>query len=164
MTPQPGDFGLVKMPGNVGLLISAGEFFNGEGFGWYDHAFVLLDDNTIMEAEIGGARIGSPDEYPNITWSSWNLGTDARSSIVSHARSLEGTPYSAADYFALATHRLHIPLPGLQKYVENSGHMICSQLVDEAYTRAGEHMFSDNRWPGYVTPASLSRVLTGPLK
>jgi hypothetical protein len=159
--PQPGDFGLVKMPGNVGRLISVGEFLNGDGFGWYDHAFVLLDDATIMEAEPGGARIRPADEYADVTWSSWTLSGAARYSIVMHARELEHTPYSAADYFALAAHRLRIPVPGLESFVKSTGHMICSQLVDEAYARAGLHMFADDRWPGYVTPASLSRALTG---
>ena len=33
--------------------------------------------------------------------------------------------------------------------------MICSQLVDEAYARAGVQLFDDGRLPGDVTPADL---------
>jgi hypothetical protein len=37
--------------------------------------------------------------------------------------------------------------------------MICSQLVDEAYLRAGVHLFDDGRDPGDVTPGDLLYVI-----
>lgn len=165
MAPQPGDFGLLIGNDTVGKLIRIGEWLNGDGFSLYSHAFVLLDNGTILEAEPGGARIRPATEYPDslVAWSSWDLTPGQRASIVAAARGLLGVPYSFADYFALAAHRLHIPAPGLRRYVASSGHMICSQLVDEAYRRAGLRMFSDGRWPGDVTPADLARVLTGPV-
>jgi cell wall-associated NlpC family hydrolase len=160
---SPGDFGLYKGTDTVGRLIELGEWANGDGFSRYSHAFVLLDDATILEAEPGGARIRPVEEYPAelITWSSWDLSAlpGMRSLIVTHARLLLGTPYSFLDYFALATHRLHLSAPGLQRYVASTGHMICSQLVDEVYRRAGLQLFADGRWPGYVTPADLEAVL-----
>jgi hypothetical protein len=113
-----------------------------------------------------GARVAPLSEYAAgaTVYSSWELSDDQRAAIVAAGRALVGTRYSVMDYFALAAHRLHLPLPGLKRYVENSGHMICSQLVDEAYFNAGLVMFADGRWPGYVVPASMDRVLTGPLK
>lgn len=35
-------------------------------------------------------------------------------------------------------------------------------LVDQIYLDADLHMFNDGRWPGYVSPAALRQVLTGP--
>jgi hypothetical protein len=67
------------------------------------------------------------------------------------------------DYLALVAHRLHIPAPGLRQFIADTGHMICSQLVDEVYRRAGLIMFGDGRWPGYVTPGGLISVLNGPV-
>ena len=63
------------------------------------------------------------------------------------------------DYFALALHRLGIPAPELKRYIGSSKHLICSQLVDLVYAEAGIHLFTDNRWPGYVTPADLANLI-----
>lgn len=161
---QAGDFFLLVGTDPIGRLIRIGEWFNGDGFSQYSHAGVLLDDDTILEAEPGGARIRPMTEYPAdlLVWSTWDLTPGQRASIVGAARGLLGVPYSFADYAALAVRRLHLPFPGLRRYIASSGHMICSQLTDEVYRRAGLHMFRDNRWPGDVTPADLAAVLTGP--
>lgn len=163
--PKMGDFGLITGRDPVGRLIRLGEWVNGDGFSLFSHAIVLLDDNTILEAEPGGARIRPVTEYPvgDVTWSDWPLTDAERSLVVIRARSLLDTPYSFLDYAALATHRLHIPAPGLHSYIASTHHMICSQLVDEAYKRAGLAMFADGRWPQDVTPADLEAVLHGPL-
>jgi uncharacterized protein YycO len=164
MSPQPADFFLLIGTDPVGVGIRIGEWADGKGFSKYAHAGILLDDSTVVEAEPGGARIRPMTEYPAdlMVWSTWDLTPGQRTSIVAAARGLEGTPYSFLDYFAIAAHRFRLPLPGLRRYVASSGHMICSQLVDEAYSRAGVHLFTDGRWPGFVTPADLAAVLSGP--
>lgn len=48
-TPKPGDFGLLVGNDPVGLLIRVGEWANGDGFSRYSHAFVVLDDSTLLE-------------------------------------------------------------------------------------------------------------------
>jgi hypothetical protein len=175
--PKPGDFGLVAISGEVGRLIRFGQLLNGDGWDAtpdpalperrtaYQHAVLVLPSGELIEAEPGGARIRPVSEYDgtNVVWSDWPLTDAERAAIVAAGRSLEGVPYSAADYFALAAHRLHLPVPGLRRFVASSGHMICSQLVDEAYRRAGLAMFADHRWPGYVTPMALVRALHGPV-
>jgi hypothetical protein len=165
--PQPGDFGLVAIRGNVGKLIRIGQWMNGDGFGDYQHAVLALSNGELIEAEPGadGARIRPQSEYANtnIIWSDWDL-TDADRALLDAAgRAREGIPYSALDYGALAAHRLHIPLPGLRRYIDSSRHEICSQLVDLVYKDAGLTMFADGRWSGYVTPMSLVRALHGPV-
>jgi hypothetical protein len=67
--------------------------------------------------------------------------------------------YSYLDYVALAFHSLHIPFPGLKNYIASTRHMTCSQLVDQAEKDAGVQLFKDGRWPGYVMPSDLGRLL-----
>jgi hypothetical protein len=159
--PQPGDFGLVKMYGDAGRLIRIGQWLNGDGFGDYEHAFVLVEGGSVVEAEPGGARIAPVSEYSEVLWSTGHVALtgEQRAAVIKAAMGYVGTPYSAADYFALAAHRLHLPLPGLKTYVANSGHMICSQLADQCYQDAGVQLFKDGRWPGYVTPGALADLL-----
>lgn len=125
----------------------------------------------VFEAQPGGARrrllagvdgqLYKPEQYKDALWSTdlFKVTAAQRTMIQSEVDSLVGTPYSALDYLALTAHRLHLPIPHLQHYIADTGHLICSQLVDMAWCRAGIHLFNDNRWPGYVTPWDLARVL-----
>jgi hypothetical protein len=153
--PQPGDIGLIAIKGGVGWLIRVGQWLNGDGYRDYEHAFVYVGDGDLVEAEPDGARLASLSEYDaaGVLW--LPCPGQYRTAVAAAARSLIDTPYSALDYFALAAHRLHIPVPGLREYISSTGHMICSQLADEAARRGGWHLFADGRWPGYVTPGAL---------
>jgi hypothetical protein len=159
-SPQPGWIGLTKIKGGVGLAIRIGQFLNGDGFSQYEHAFVYIGDGRIVEAEPGpaGAALGYLGEYDpdKVAW----LECPARfgPAVADAARQMIGTPYSFLDYGALFLHRLHIPAPGLRDYIQASGHRICSQLADRAANLGGWHLFSDDRWEGYVTPGALSRL------
>lgn len=83
--------------------------------------------------------------------------------VAKAAHWLEGTPYSFLDYAALTAHafggnRGYVPLPertALERYISNTGHMICSQLADECLRRAGVQVFRDGRLPQDVMPAAL---------
>jgi hypothetical protein len=155
--PLVGTIGLTQIGGGVGKLVEIGQFFNGEGFKDWEHAFLLGPNGKILEAEPGGARLGSVDEYENIYWCV-NIAaqyTEANLQAVwAGAQKYVGTGYSFLDYEALAVHRLHIPFPGLENYIKDSGHLICSQLCDQAYLDQGDHLFS-GVWQGYVTPLGL---------
>lgn len=174
MTLLPGDYACRNMGGTPGKLISVGEWLNGNGFSIYDHAevYVGLADKAgpygyTMGAYPGGAhlvalqecQVAEPGKY-GFLWSSGKiLLTDAeRTAIVSCAMACKGIPYSALDYFALAAHRLHIPVPGLRDYIKDTRHLICSELVDFCYMTAGVHLFH-NVWQGYVTPAMLANLI-----
>lgn len=94
----------------------------------------------------------------------------ARACVVERARDLEGTPYSFLDYLALGVaewahvHRGRVATAvadALRGYVESSGHLICSALVDRAYSNAGIHLFDDGRLPGDVTPQDLAEYADG---
>ncbi len=165
--PQPGDFACVHVKGDVGTLISVGEYLNGDGFSYYDHALIYLGEGHVIGAQPGGARIDPirPDQLSRMNrdflWSTGKimLSPEQRRLIVAIAIKQKGVPYSPADYFALSAHRLHIPIPGLKDFIVDSGHQICSQLVDWVYMMAGVHLFQDDRWPGYVTPQALANRL-----
>lgn len=154
--PQPGDFGLTQISGQVGKLIRFGQWLNGDGFHDYEHAFIYIGpEGQIVEAEPGGARIGDYHGYANVVWSTGYIDFDGatRDKIVAAAISYIGTPYSFADYFALAALRLNVPHILLDKYVKSSKHMICSQLVAKCDDDAGAPLF--DCFTGDVTPGDL---------
>jgi hypothetical protein len=159
--PQPGDIGLTRIGGPVGSLIRLAQWLNGDGFSPFEHAFIVLDDGNLIEAQPGGARIVPLTTYSpahTIYVCPPDLTQEQRAAICLRARQFEGVRYSAADYFAIAAHRLHLPLPFLREYVNSSGHVICSQLCAMAYDLSGVPLFP-GRWPGYVTPGSLDVLL-----
>jgi hypothetical protein len=158
VTPSPGDIGLVRIHGAAGVGIRAAQWANGDGFADYEHAFGMVDAETLLEAEPGGSRLRPLSRYAGepIMW----LRCPDRSAaeVATAYRGLVDVPYSLLDYGALALHRLHIPAPGLRAYIQDSGHAICSQLVDEGARRGGWQLFDDQRWEGYCTPGALRRL------
>ncbi len=175
--PQAGDFACFHEDNTAGAWIAAGEYLNGDGTraSYFQHAGIYIGmpdaaapHGYLMAAQPGGARLsplraGQMDDSlnPGVLWSSGRIALTPpqRTAVVSFALACKGVPYSPSDYFALAAHRLHVPVPGLKDYIASSGHMICSQLVDWVYMKAGVHLFSDGRWPGYVTPANLAGLI-----
>jgi hypothetical protein len=162
----PGDFAAVRLHGDTGKLIRLGEELNGDGFGDWEHAIFYAGEKNdlILEAEPGGARL-VPFHYEaaDVLWSSDSPALDLTEAQRAMARRVagkyRGTPYSFLDYAALAAHRLHIWAPGLKHFVGTSKHMICSQLADQCRLDMGSHLFSDGRWPGYVTPLDLANLI-----
>src|SRR6185437_4828496 len=170
--PDLGDFCCTDISGGVGKLVSFGEWLNGSGFTRYEHAEIYVGGISeeaplgyTFGAYPGGAKMVPLDEHTLKTglWSTnhFDISASTRDNIVECCKQLEGTPYSAADYFALVAHRFHIPAPLLKNYIASSKHMICSQLVDYVYMECGVHLFTDVRWPLYVTPADLAKILGG---
>jgi hypothetical protein len=154
-TPLPGDIGLTQIQGRVGRMIQVGQFLNGDGWSNTQHAFVVIEGNGLIEAEPNGARYGSIFDYRDRTVVYLRCPDEFREAVAYEATQLIGIGYSYADYFALAAHRFGAKTPKLQRYIENSGHMICSQMADTAAARGDWHLFTDGRWPGDVTPGDL---------
>ncbi|MCK7624993.1 hypothetical protein MUU72_18080 [Streptomyces sp. RS10V-4] len=160
--PLPGDIGLTQISGVTGRLIRFGQWINGDGFADYEHAFLVLPGDRLLEAEPGGARIRSLSAYHGsdvLYVCPKGLTEQQRERICAASDRYVGVPYSFLDYLAIATHRFRLPVPGLRRYVASTRHMICSQLVDQCYQDAGVHLFADGRWPGYVTPMALYTLL-----
>ena len=171
---KPGSFFLTTITGPAGYAIGLGQALAGAP-SRYQHAGIILDgDGTILEAEPGGARIANISEYqgrgvlvcdgPVQQWIQRAASTGdpsaelawIRDRIVREARKLVGVPYSPLDYLALALLHLHLPSGWVRHRVQRSGHLICSQLVDAVYQRAGIQLYDDGRLPGDVMPADLA--------
>lgn len=160
-TIKPGDIGLTRIGGVLGFFVSLGQHLAGDS-SRYTHAYIVLDDETVIAAQPGGARIDKLSDYKNkAIYIQLDLTDEQRASIVAEARSLEHLPYSFLDYLAIAIARLGIKPKWLKRYIANTGHMICSQLCDEVYRRVGIHLFNDDRLPQEVTPGDLLYVLAG---
>lgn len=159
--PRPGDFGLTQIHGRVGLLIKLGIWLNSDGFHDYQHAFVHIGDGAVIEAMPGGAVRAALDKYApeKVAW--YRCPSENSAAICDEAHKLIGTPYSFMDYFALAALRLRLPRASkaLRRYVADSGHLICSALVDRAFERGGVNLFTDGRLHGDVTPGDLWRLV-----
>lgn len=155
--PQPGDFGVTKITGIGGKLIWLGQALIGSR-SRYEHAFIVTFGGGIIQAEPGGAAGGKPPTS-DVAYSAFPLTNVQRFAIVNAAAEMIGTPYSWLDYVAIAAERLHLPSKRLRAFVGTSGRLICSQLVDEAYRRAGVALFADGRNPGSVTPGDLAKLI-----
>jgi hypothetical protein len=162
--PAPGLIGLTQISGSVGAGIRLGQFLNGDGFSLFEHAFVSLGNGQILEAEPGGARIVPLHYRPaSVYWCEHIydlLGSKPATpgwtdTVVKLGATYKGIKYSFLDYDALVAHRLHLPIPGLEHFIADTGHMICSQIADDFYLKLGVEVFTDKRWTGFVTPGSL---------
>ena len=159
--PLPGDIGLVRIPGIAGWFIALGQLLLGDA-SRFSHAFIVVDGTRALSAQPRGAGYDSLQTYISLGAAFGRgipLTPEERTRIVMAATNLLGTPYSFLDYFALALHRFRIRPKFVERYVTNSGHMICSQLVDQVYLRAGVHLFADGRLSQDVTPGDIANVL-----
>lgn len=183
---KAGMFGLSRIGGLLGKLISAGQAFAGDGSRW-THAFVVLDDETVIEAMPGGARIvpiGDRLKHDEVVFSDepiqdWLVDyensiadkqfqfTDRdayfevierwqRMEVVQQARLLRGVRYGYLQYFLMGLVALGFHWQWLEDRVARKDRMICSQLVDEIMLRSGIHIFDDGRLSQHVTPGDLA--------
>lgn len=168
--PKPGDIGCTQIKGDVGWLIRLGQFLNKVTWRFWtwrtlwrlahsEHVFVYAGFGRVVEAEPGGARLGQLGAYPPDTIVWLRCPDEHRDAVVAAARSLLGTPYSFADYVALAARRLGISARRLRAYIESSRSMICSQLADRSAQLAGWNLFDDGRWAGDVTPLDIRELI-----
>lgn len=160
--PQMGDIGFVSVCGVVGFLIRLGQWLNGNGFRKYQHAFIVIDGDRLVEAQPGGAHVVSLSKYKGTNVVFYRMPGITRAQQLTLAGIAQhftvpppGVPYSFLDYFALAGLRFHLPVKLLQDYVAATQHLICSQLADLTYNLAKIKIFQDGRFPGYVTPLEL---------
>lgn len=172
--PKPGEMGLTWITGWTGFWVSVMQWLAGDGGlwpfrryreklrrGYPTHAFMVLPDGMIIEAQPGGARIGSIDRYKGRTvlYSKLPLTDVQRSQVLPVAGRYEGVPYSFLGYLYLGLWRLGIRPEWLRYRVQSTGHQICSQLCDQILSDVGFHLFDDGRLPQDVTPGDLFSLL-----
>jgi hypothetical protein len=152
--PPIGSFGVTATGGFAGWVIRK---FTG---GRVNHAFIVGPGGLIVEANPSGAAFGDIRQYPNARFNlHTSLPDDTREQIWANAVSLVGTPYGWLDILALALKRFHISIGWVDRRIQRQDRLICSQLVDLAYERAGVHLFDDNRLPQNVRPVDLDLIL-----
>ncbi|MFB7479539.1 hypothetical protein ACFUEM_08685 [Streptomyces anulatus] len=160
-TPQVGDFALTRIEGITGRFVAAGQALVGDAAP-VQHAFVYVGNGMVVQAMPGGAEMIPIEEAsPVVQWSTghFDLSEEQRDAVVVEAVALVGTPYSFLDYASIALAHYRIRPAWVRDYVASTGHLMCSQLVDEVYLRVGLHLFDDGRIPGDVSPGDLWKLL-----
>lgn len=164
---SPGMFFVTHIKGWVGNAIAAMEElddFSDLRLNVFSHAGIYLGDGKTIEAEVGkqGAITGNISRYmdgrPLLFSSKLAIDQATLDRVAAEAVKFKGVRYSFLDYGAIAVKRLHIPVPGLTRYIDSTGRMICSQLVARAYYNAGRPLFG-SEWSGDVTPKMLARLV-----
>ena len=158
--PLPGDIGLTKIGGLAGAFVNFGQWFVGD-FAPVQHALVYVGEGMVVQAMPSGAElIPLKDASPVVMWSTdlISLGDGEREVICREAKALVGTPYGFLDYLSIALERLGVRPRWVLKRVISSKTLICSQLVVEAYLRAGVDLFP-HEFPGDQTPGDIYHLL-----
>lgn len=182
---KPGMFGLTVIGGTVGKLIEWGQKVVERQDYTYTHAFLVVDNDLVIEAEPRGAIFSPLSKYEgreDVVFSDLPIQLEVqraqagwakvgysyamdeaaatyeqllRSRVVRFGQQCEGIGYSYLDYFALALERFNVHIKAVQNRVAREDRMICSQLVDWVYGQVGLHLFDDGRLPQDVTPGDL---------
>lgn len=158
----PGTIILTEIRGPLGFFVGLGQLLIRDG-SRYTHAGICVGDGTVIEAHPRGVRVVSIGEYLDgrAVAFGWMipLGPVHREQIVAAATSLIGTPYNWLDYVSLAAMRWGWKPRAVRARVARQDRLICSQLVDQTYLRAGLHLFDDGRASEDVTPGDLANLL-----
>lgn len=170
--PRPGDFCCVPISGPVGVGVTIGQWLNGDRFQFYDHAEIYVGradaagpfGYTVSAYPNGQGRKALPCQPVALPGSLWSSGlidlTGAqRAGITEWALAHQDTKYAFLDYGALILHAMHLNAGWLRSYIDSTKREICSQYVDSAYAANSVRLFDDGRWPGYVKPGDLARLL-----
>jgi hypothetical protein len=161
--PQTGDYGLTQIGGLLGFLVGVGQVLIGDG-ARFTHAYVITDADAgiAVEARPGGAGYVN---YPEVwetrrtpAYSHLDLTDQQREAIAAAADTVVGVGYNWLDYLALVLDHWGIHPAWLHAYIARTDRLICSQLVDVVYHRAGIDLFDDGRNPGDVTPGDLTYI------
>lgn len=162
MSPLPGTIGLTRIQGIAGFFVWLGQAINGD-FSRWTHAFIVLDDETVYEAQPGGAVITPLSDYDDrkVAYIDWPLTEEQRAGIVASARELVGVGYNWGTYLYLAAVTFKLPFSSriLRRHLRKSKKLICSQACDFIYWENGVHLFTDGRKPFDITPGDLARLL-----
>lgn len=159
--PPVGSFGVTATGGFIGWVIR--KFTRSR----VNHAFIVGPGGLIVEANPSGAAFGHISQYPKARY---NLHTvlpdETREKIwqtalgFAQANNGKGVGYGWLDIVAITLKRFHISIGWVDLRIQRQDRLICSQLVDLAYERAGVHLFDDNRLSQNVRPVDLDNILS----
>lgn len=138
-TPPPGTIGLTYSYGTAALRAALGQMLLNE-ITSYSHAFIVVDDTTIMEPWPSGARITDICDYEEeVIAYGWipGLTPDQRHALVRGALQLDGIGHGLTDYLALAAHRYRWRSARAGRRMASARRLLPAQFVAESYRRAG---------------------------
>jgi uncharacterized protein YycO len=154
-TPRPGDYGVVKTNGFFGKLIRLGTMSR------WNHCFIYIGDNKLVEANPRGVAISSLSKYPLIAWNQHEgLTREQREKISSYACSLVGKGYSFITIALLVFRILGLKALSNMNFFINLGKkdgFICSELVAESYSKSGMPLL--NKDNSLIVPGDLAERL-----
>jgi len=151
--PRLGDYGVVKTNGFFGLLIRVGTTSR------WNHAIVYVGNGKAVSADPTGVKLVNVVDYKDIAWNKHEDLTDVqRENIAKIATSFVGQPYDFFTILVLALRILGLKLNlPLFTYLAKKDGFICSELVAEAYDKAGITLLDK---PDYlVVPGDLAERL-----
>lgn len=152
--PAPGLYGVVKTHGWVPWLIRRATHSQ------YDHAFVILEDGAIVEAEPGGSRLGHLSEYYGCQIavnSGDEVTVQQRAAVAAAAKAMIGVPYDDLAIADDGLETLGVRWAWLARRADSNGELICSALVAKAGRAAGLDWTCGKPDFEQVTPADLAR-------
>lgn len=157
MAAEPGDLFVVRTRTLAGWVI---RWFTRSP---YSHAGIIVDrDGGTVEAKASGAVRGHLADYrgcPMLVGAPVPLTPGERRAIVTAAVSLLGTPYGWLDLLSLAALQYGIRPKFIRDRVARYDRLTCAELTDQAYRKAGIHLFADGRPCMDVVPGDLARLL-----
>ncbi|MCZ9884652.1 hypothetical protein [Arthrobacter sp. B2a2-09] len=147
---RPGDFILESPTGLWGSVVAS------VSGGRYNHARLVVDESgRSLSAESDGA-VWEPNTFEGDVVVSPPMTDAHRARIAAIADELVGTPYSRRGLVLVGLARLGLRTPWLSRELDRPGSLICSQLIDLSWRRAGFDAFADGRQPQDVTPGDLA--------
>jgi NlpC/P60 family len=154
-TPRYGDYGVVRTNGWAARLIQFGTRSR------WNHAFVYIGNDQLIEANPKGVTISPTSKYSKIAWNQHEeLNDEQREIIVKSAMHFNKTPYGFFDIGNLALRILGLKILAdtkLLEYLAKREGVICSELVSLSYKSAGIDLtgIPDHE----VTPGDLAERL-----
>lgn len=152
--PVAGRYGVVKTFGWVPWLIRRATHSQ------FDHAFVIVEDGAIVEAEPGGVRLGHLSEYYGnriAINSAEDMTVAQRTAVVATAKQMIGKPYGDLQIVEDGLESLGWHWRWLLNRAAGDGEVVCSQLVALAGQAAGLDWRGGADSTTEVTPAHLAR-------
>jgi hypothetical protein len=175
---RPGDIAAVRTYGWASDLIATGEEAaywissaerrrKRKQVGKWTHAIFYMGgpEDLILEAESGGAQV-RPFHYAtkDVLWSAGRPALDLtpaqRAGAMAVGYRYKDVGYSFLDYEAVALHALGLKADWLKDYIASTKHWMCSALTDQCRLDLGSHLFTDERWPGFVDPLDIAIVIS----
>ena len=164
LAPYTAANGDLVLPGSYGVSHGSGitgELIRHATESWAGHAFVYVGNGQIIEAMPPVARVSAAASHPDAVWNVHYPLTDAqRDAIVARAHALVGCTYDYPAYVGFALEVLKLANGQELDPVFRQDHWrVCSALVADCYTYAGQNLEQGLTYPNLISPADLYNMI-----